>query len=54
MVLELATTCGALTGAYLAGHLSGRWLYLIFGLLMGYSAFRAGTLAPLTRDHPLT
>src|SRR5512141_1550874 len=26
MVLELATTSGALTGAYLAGQLGGRWL----------------------------
>jgi uncharacterized protein len=38
MVLELATTSGALTGAYTAGRLSGRWLYIIFGLVMGYSA----------------
>ena len=38
MVLEVATTSGALTGAYLAGRLSGRWLYIIFGLVMGYSS----------------
>jgi uncharacterized membrane protein YfcA len=38
MVLELATSAGALTGAYLAGQLNGRWLYLIFGLVMSYSA----------------
>jgi uncharacterized protein len=38
MVLELATTSGALTGAYLAGLLDGRWLYIIFGFVMGYSA----------------
>jgi len=38
MVLELATSAGALTGAYLAGHLSVRWLYIIFGIVMGYSA----------------
>ena len=38
MVLEVATTSGALTGAYLAGKLSGRWLYIIFGLVMGYSS----------------
>jgi uncharacterized membrane protein YfcA len=38
LVLELATTTGALTGAYLAGRLGGRWLYLIFGLVMAYSA----------------
>ena len=38
MVLELATTAGALTGAYLAGLLNTRWLYIIFGIVMGYSA----------------
>lgn len=37
MVLELATTSGALTGAYLAGRLGGNWLFVIFGLVMGYS-----------------
>jgi uncharacterized membrane protein YfcA len=38
MVLELATTSGALTGAYLAGLLNHRWLYIIFGVVMGYSS----------------
>jgi uncharacterized membrane protein YfcA len=38
MVLEIATTSGALSGAYLAGLLSGRWLYIIFGVMMGYSS----------------
>jgi uncharacterized membrane protein YfcA len=38
MVLELATTAGALTGAYLAGLLNHRWLYIIFGVVMGYSS----------------
>jgi uncharacterized protein len=38
MFLEMATTAGALTGAYLAGVLAGRWLYLIFGAVMGSSA----------------
>jgi uncharacterized membrane protein YfcA len=38
MFLELATTSGALTGAYVAGLISTRWLYVIFGVLMGYSA----------------
>ncbi len=38
MVLEIGTTLGALTGSYLAGWLSGRWLHIIFGLVMGYSA----------------
>ncbi|MEO8201356.1 MAG: sulfite exporter TauE/SafE family protein, partial [Gemmatimonadota bacterium] len=38
MVLELATTIGAMSGAYLAGMLSGRILYLVFGLVMAWSA----------------
>lgn len=38
MVLEIGTTLGALTGSYLAGRISGRWLHIIFGLVMGYSA----------------
>lgn len=38
MVLELATTTGALTGAYLAGRLGVRWLFLIFGVVMAYSS----------------
>ena len=38
MVLEMATVSGAITGAYLAGHVDGRWLYVIFGLAMAYSA----------------
>ena len=38
MFLELATTAGALTGASLAGLLHGRWLYVVFGTVMAYSA----------------
>jgi hypothetical protein len=38
MLLELGTTTGALTGAYLAGHIAVRWLFVVFGLIMGYSA----------------
>ncbi len=37
MLLELGTT-GAITGAFIAGILRGRWLFIIFGLVMGYSA----------------
>ncbi len=39
MFLELATTSGAISGAYLAGIIGGRWLFILFGLLLGYSAF---------------
>ncbi len=38
MVLEVATVSGALSGAFLAGQIRGRWLYIIFGVVMGYSA----------------
>ncbi len=38
MFLELATTSGAITGAFVAGVLSGRWLYFIFAAVLGYSA----------------
>ncbi len=38
IALEVATTFGALSGAFLAGHVPVRWLYVIFGLLLAYSA----------------
>jgi len=38
MFLELGTTAGALRGAYLAGVVPVRALYLVFGVVMGYSA----------------
>ena len=39
-VLELATTSGALTGAYVAGWVPTRYLYVVFGLVMGYSCLK--------------
>ena len=38
MFLELGTTTGAITGAYLAGIVHPRWLFVIFGVILGYSA----------------
>jgi len=38
MFLEMATTAGALCGAFLAGVIRARWLFVIFGLGVGYSA----------------
>ena len=38
MFLEIGTTTGAITGAFVAGHIHVRWLFLIFGVMMGYSA----------------
>src|SRR5581483_7921398 len=38
MFLEIGTTAGALTGAFMAGHIGGRWLFVVFGAMMAYSA----------------
>jgi uncharacterized protein len=38
MVLEVATTLGALTGGYLAGRIAGHWLFMVFGAVMACSA----------------
>ncbi len=38
MVLEVATVSGAITGASLMGLISDQWLYIIFGLVLGYSS----------------
>jgi len=38
MLLETATASGALTGAFLAGHVNPRWLFVLFGLILAYSA----------------
>ncbi|MBI1827413.1 MAG: sulfite exporter TauE/SafE family protein [Planctomycetes bacterium] len=38
MLLEIGTAGGALTGAYLAGVMHVRWLFVIFGVVLGYSA----------------
>jgi uncharacterized membrane protein YfcA len=48
MFLELGTTAGALTGASLAGLVSTRALFVLFALILGYSA-----VAMLRRRHEL-
>ena len=58
MFLEIATTTGALTGAFIAGLFSTKYLYLIFGLLLLYSALnmlkkRKQELPPQITPHPL-
>jgi uncharacterized protein len=37
IALEVATTIGAVSGAFIAGHISVQILYIIFGLLLAYS-----------------
>jgi uncharacterized membrane protein YfcA len=39
MLLEIATVTGALTGAYLAALIPGRGLFLIFALILAYTAW---------------
>jgi uncharacterized membrane protein YfcA len=38
MLLEIGTTSGAISGAFLAGILHGHWLYVIFGAVLALSA----------------
>nr|WP_041687085.1 sulfite exporter TauE/SafE family protein [Ethanoligenens harbinense] len=38
MFLEIGTTLGAITGAFLSGIIHSQWLYIIFGLLLLYSS----------------
>lgn len=55
MLLEIATAAGALAGAFLAAVVSGRFLFLLFGLLLCYTAWsmsrrRRGPAAPAPPD----
>src|SRR5215813_1506703 len=38
MLLEMGTTSGALTGAYLAAVLNPRFIFILFGVVLAYSA----------------
>ena len=38
MFLELGTTAGAITGALIAGQIHPRWLFMLFGLVLVWSA----------------
>jgi uncharacterized membrane protein YfcA len=38
MFLEIGTTSGAISGAWIAGLLHPRWLFVLFGSILGYSA----------------
>jgi len=42
MFLEIATTAGAVTGAYVAGLISTRAIAMIFALVLVYSAYLSG------------
>src|SRR5579864_4727888 len=44
MFLEIATTFGALAGAFLAARISTNWIAIIFGLVLLYSAYLSSQL----------
>lgn len=52
MFLEIATTTGAVSGAYLTTLLPVRFLYILFGLVLVYSSF--ATFRRRHADQPLT
>ncbi|MCJ7544484.1 MAG: sulfite exporter TauE/SafE family protein [Phycisphaerae bacterium] len=52
MFLELATTLGGLGGAFLAGVVGGRWLYLVFAAAMTYTAVAMWRHQDKERSHP--
>src|SRR5579864_3105504 len=44
MFLEIATTIGALAGAFLTARISTSWIAIIFGLVLLYSAYLSSQL----------
>jgi uncharacterized protein len=46
MFLEVATTAGALLGAYLTTKLSSHWIAIVFGVVLLYSAYASFTKEP--------
>ena len=52
MFLELGTTSGAITGAWVAGILHPRWLFVLFGAILGYSALAMLRPRPRVVAHP--
>jgi uncharacterized membrane protein YfcA len=59
MFLEIGTTLGAITGAFLSGIINPKFLYIIFGFLLLYSAVmmlkKSKTELPTNvKNHPLS
>lgn len=53
MFLEIATTLGALLGAFLTAHVPAKAIAVIFGLMLLYSAYAARHIKPRTaHDRP--
>lgn len=58
MFLEIGTTLGAITGAFLSSIINPKWLYVIFGVLLLYSAVmmlrkKKQELPEHVENHPL-
>lgn len=55
MFLEIATTVGAITGAYLTTLISGNALFILFAIVLAYSAIamyrKRKEVSPLTTSH---
>lgn len=49
MFLEIATTFGALSGAFIAVYLHGHWIAVVFGLVLIYSAYLSYAVRPSAR-----
>jgi uncharacterized membrane protein YfcA len=59
MFLEIGTTLGAITGAFLSGIINPKFLYIIFGLLLLFSAVMMlrkskAELPTNVKNHPLS
>ncbi len=57
MFLELGTTAGAITGALIAGHIHPRWLFILFGAVLAWSALamlRHRVVEPTDATAPLS
>jgi len=50
MFLEIATTLGALLGAFLTAHIPVNWIAVIFGMMLMYSAYVSRRTRPRTDD----
>ena len=50
MFLEIATTIGALLGAFLTAHVPARGIAVIFGVVLLYSAYVARSIRPRTAE----
>jgi len=54
MWLEMGTAAGATTGALAAGWMSQRVLFILFGVLLGYSGYNMLKTRGKDRDRPVT